>query len=64
MELPQRNSQCGYLKQTKLSFFSSFLIQNWRSGIWKGPECKWEGGGGREMVWEGECGANAMYTCT
>jgi hypothetical protein len=34
MEVPQGNSLCTYLKQTKMSFSSSFsfLTQNWKTG--------------------------------
>jgi hypothetical protein len=32
MKVPQGNSLCSYLKQSKKSFSSSFLIQNQRTG--------------------------------
>jgi hypothetical protein len=32
MEVPQGNSLCSNLKKPKISFISSFLIQNWRTG--------------------------------
>jgi hypothetical protein len=61
VEVPQGKSLRCYLKQAKKSFlsFSLFLIQIWRAG---GNWYQWDVGGGREMVKEGEYGANNVYT--
>jgi hypothetical protein len=32
MEVPQGNSLCSYVEQPKMTSFSSFLIQNHRTG--------------------------------
>jgi hypothetical protein len=71
MEVPQGNSLCSYFKHPKMSFFSLFfLIQNQTQqgntgAAWKevgiGSWYQWEGGEDREMVKEGEYGANT-YT--
>jgi hypothetical protein len=43
------------------------MLQNWRTGGLNksclGGWCQWEGRGGRERVWEGEYGANTVYSC-
>jgi hypothetical protein len=50
-----------HLKQRKMSFFSFTKSENRRAEqvSWY----QWEGGGGGEKVWEGEYGANTVYTC-
>jgi hypothetical protein len=67
MEVPQGNSLYSYLKQPKMSFFSSsFLVQNQSTGggtdLAVGGLVQWEEGGG-EMVKEGDYGANTVYIC-
>jgi hypothetical protein len=62
MGVPQENSLCSHLKQQKCHFF---LVQNQRLGG-QNMSCL-EGlvpvvGGSREMVKEGEYGANVVYT--
>jgi hypothetical protein len=64
MEMPQVNSLCSYLKQTKMSFVLNKIREQeggigpaW--GIWY----QWEWGGDGERVWESEYGANTEYTC-
>jgi hypothetical protein len=65
MEVPQGNSPSSYLKQTKMSFFLLLLLlykigeYEGRTGGWY----QWEEGGRREMAWDGEYGANTVYTC-
>jgi hypothetical protein len=56
-----RETPCHYLKKCHF-----FLLQNWRTGgqnrSFLEGWSQWEGGGGREMVKEGEYGANTVYT--
>jgi hypothetical protein len=66
MEMSQGNSLCSYLKQTKMSFFFIYKIieQEGGTGPGLGVRVVPVGGEGRgEMVKEGKCGANSVYTC-
>jgi hypothetical protein len=56
----------GILNKPKHYFF--FFYKNQRTGGWNRSYLGWglepQGGGGdRERIWEGECSANAVYTC-
>jgi hypothetical protein len=56
MEMSQGKALCSYLKQPKMSFFSSsFLIQNQRTGGRTGPACggwyQWKGVEVKEWWW-------------
>jgi hypothetical protein len=66
IEMSQGNSQCSYLKQTKMSFF---LLQNQRIQCLcyqvlprEGGWYHWEGRGGRRRAWEDEYSDNTVYT--
>jgi hypothetical protein len=54
MVMSNENSLCGYLKQTKMSFY--LVLQNWKTA-------RLNKGAGGEWVCEGENGANNVYTC-
>jgi hypothetical protein len=65
--MAQGNFLCSHLKQPKISLLSSFLYrirkQEGRTGPAWGGWYQWEEEEGREMVKEGEYGANTMKTC-
>jgi hypothetical protein len=69
MEVPWRNSLYNYLKQAKCHFFLPVFFlynigeQQGGTGPAWGGWYQWEAGGGREMVKNGEYGANTAYTC-
>jgi hypothetical protein len=61
MEMSQGNSLCTYLKQ-KYHFSFFYKITEWNRSCLENWY-QWEGRGGGERVWEGEDGANSVYTC-
>jgi hypothetical protein len=60
MKVAQGNSMCSSLNVI------FFLHKNHRTGEWNRSSLGWlvpvAGGGGGERVWEGEYGANTVYT--
>jgi hypothetical protein len=68
MEISQGNSLCRYLKETKKSFFSFtkmsffFFHKTREQDLSRGLVAVGRGGG-EKRAWEGEYGANTVYSC-